>query len=137
MVTRSNQSKNGQHGFTLMEILVAMMILSIALVIIFHQFSGALNGGHVSESYTRAVWHAREKMDEVLLYDTLSEDVREGDFGDGYSWRYRIEQAKSSPPLNLEGFADFTITVWVSWAQGRSTKEMEISTLAIAKSPGA
>jgi len=137
MVTRSNKSKNGQNGFTLMEILVAMMILSIALVIIFNQFSGALNGGHISESYTRAVWHAREKMDEVLLYDTLSEDIQEGDFGDGYRWRYRIEQATSGPRLNLEGFADFTVTVWVSWEQGRRTKQMEISTLTIAKSPGA
>ena len=136
MVSRSNKSKNGQNGFTLMEILVAMMILSIALVIIFHQFSGALNGGHVSESYTRAVWHAREKMDEVLLYATLSEDVQAGDFGDGYRWRYRIEQATSGPRLNLQGFADLTVTVWVSWEQGSSTKQLEISTLTIAKSPG-
>ena len=136
MVTRSNKSKNGQHGFTLMEILVAMMILSIALVIIFHQFSEALNGGHVSESYTRAVWHAREKMDEVLLNETLWEDVQQGDFDDGYRWRYRIEQTTSGPRLNVEGFADFTITVWVSWEQGSSTKQMEISTLTIAKSPG-
>jgi len=118
-----------------METLVAMMILSVALVIIFQQFSGALNAGHISESYTRAVWHAREKMDELLLYDTLTEDVQEGDFGDGYRWRYRIEPAKSGSSLNLEGVADFTITVWVSWEQGQRTKELDISTLTIAKTP--
>jgi len=118
-----------------METLVAMMILSIALVIIFQQFSGALNAGHISESYTRAVWHAREKMDELLLYDTLSEDVQEGDFGDGYRWRYRIEPPKSGSRLNLEGVADFTITVWVSWEQGQHTKELDISTLTIAGTP--
>lgn len=118
-----------------METLVAMMILSIALVIIFQQFSGALNAGHVSESYTRAVWHAREKMDELLLYDTLTEEVQEGDFGDGYRWRYRIEQPKSGSRLNLESVSDFVITVWVSWEQGRNTKQLDISTLTIAKSP--
>ena len=34
----------------------------------------------------------------------------EGDFQDGYRWRYRIEPAKSDSPLNLEGLAAFTIT---------------------------
>ena len=124
-----------QNGFTLLETLVAMMMLSIALGIIFQQFSGALNAGHISESYTRAVWHAREKMDELLLYETLSEDIQEGDFEDEYRWRYRIEQVKSDSGLNLEGFASFTITVWVSWEQGRNTKQVDISTLALAKSP--
>jgi general secretion pathway protein I len=127
--------EDSNNGFTLMETLVAMMILSIALVIIFQQFSGALNAGHVSESYTRAVWHAREKMDELLLYDTLTEEVQEGDFGDGYRWRYRIEQPKSGSRLNLESVSDFVITVWVSWEQGRNTKQLDISTLTIAKSP--
>jgi general secretion pathway protein I len=132
---RTEQFEDRERGFTLMETLVAMMILSIALVIIFQQFSGALNAGHISESYTRAVWHAREKMDELLLYDTLWEDVQEGDFGDGYRWRYRIEQAKSGSRLDLEGVADFVITVWVSWEQGKNTKQLDISALTIAKSP--
>ena len=123
-----------QSGFTLMETLVAMMILSIALVIIFQQFSAALNAGHVSQSYTRAVWHAREKMDELLLIEALSEDIQEGEFGDGYRWRYQIEPVKSDNRLNLEGVADFTITVWVSWQQGQKTKSMDISVLTLAKS---
>lgn len=118
-----------------METLVAMMILAIALVIIFQQFSGALNAGHVSEAYTRAVWHAREKMDELLLHDTLAQEIQEGDFSDGYRWRYRIEPADSDSPLSLEGVAAFTITVWVSWEQGRNPKQLDISTLTLAKLP--
>lgn len=124
-----------QHGFTLLETLVAMMVLSIALVIVFQLFSGALNAGHISESHTLAVWHAREKMDELLLYETLSEEIQEGDFEDGYRWRYRIEQAAADSQLNLEGAAAFTITVWVSWEEGQKTKQMDISALTIAKLP--
>jgi general secretion pathway protein I len=130
-----NEHARRQNGFTLLETLVAMMILSIALVIIFQQFSGALNAGHTSKSHTLAVWHAREKMDELLLHETLSEEIQEGDFGDGYRWRYRIEPANSDSQLNLEGVATFTISVRVSWKQGQKTKNMEISTLALAKSP--
>jgi general secretion pathway protein I len=131
----SNREARRQHGFTLLETLVAMMILSIALVIIFQLFSGALNTGHISESHTRAVWHAREKMDELLLFETLSQETREGDFEDGYRWRYRIEKAAAHSQLNLEGVAAFTITVWVSWEQGQKTKNMDISALTIARLP--
>jgi general secretion pathway protein I len=112
-----------------------MMILSIALVIIFQQFSGALNAGHISESYSRAVWHAREKMDELLLQETLSSEIREGEFGDGYRWQYRIEPADNEGPLNPDGPAFFRITVWVGWKQGRHIKQMDISTLALSGSP--
>jgi general secretion pathway protein I len=131
----SNKHALRQNGFTLLETLVAMMILSIALVIIFQLFSEALNAGHISESHTRAVWHAREKMDELLLYETLSEEIREGDFEDGYRWRFRIEQAASDSQLNLDGVATFTITVQVSWEQGQKTKHLDISALTIAKLP--
>jgi general secretion pathway protein I len=124
-----------QNGFTLMETLVAMMILSIALVIIFQQFSGALNAGHVSESHTRAVWYAREKMDELLLQETLSEDIQQGDFEDGYRWWYRIEKASIDGRPSPEGLATFTISVRVSWEQGQKTKHMDISTLALTKLP--
>ncbi len=117
-----------------METLVAMLILSIALVIIFQQFSEALNAGHISESYTRAVWHAREKMDELLLSEALAEENQEGDFGDGYRWRYRIEQMNSDNRLNLDGLANFTITVWVSWKEGRNTKQVDVSALTLVKS---
>ena len=132
---RSNKRVLRQHGFTLLETLVAMMVLSIALVIVFQLFSGALNAGHISESHTLAVWHAREKMDELLLYETLSEEIQEGDFEDGYRWRYLIEQAAADSQLNLEGAAAFTITVWVSWEEGQKTKQMDISALTIAKLP--
>ena len=124
-----------QQGFTLLETLVAMMVLSIALVIVFQVFSGALNAGHISESHTRAVWHAREKMDELLLYEALSEEIQEGDFEDGYRWRYQIEKAAADSQMKLAGAAAYIIRVWISWEQGQKTKQMNISTLTIARSP--
>jgi hypothetical protein len=74
-------------------------------------------------------------MDELLLVETLSEETREGDFADGYRWRYRIEEAASDSQMNMDGVATFTITVWVSWEEGQKTKNMDISALTIARLP--
>ncbi len=133
--TQSDVGKTCQNGFTLLETLVAMMILAIALGIILQQFSAALNAGHISESYTRAVWHAREKMDELLLNESLTEEAREGVFDDGYRWRYRVERVSTDSPLDREGLASFTLTVWIHWKQGQKEKHLDISTLTIVKAP--
>ena len=70
----------------------------------------------------------------LLLYEGLSEEIREGDFDDGYRWRYRIELAGANSQMNLEDTAAFVITVWISWKQGQKTKQMDVSALTIARS---
>jgi general secretion pathway protein I len=133
---RARAPRRAAAGFTLMETLVAMTILSIALAIVFQQFSGALNAAYVSEAYTRAVWHAREKMDELLLRDAPGPGEEEGDFGDGYRWRCRVEAVELDAPPAPDAVAPLTITVWVNWEQGRNTKELELSALTLAVPPG-
>ena len=54
-------------GFTLLEVLVATMVLGISVVIVLQLFSGGLDQARRAEDYTRAVFHARAKMEEVLL----------------------------------------------------------------------
>jgi len=113
-----------------------MTILAIALVIVFQQFSGALNAGYVSEAYTRAVWHAREKMDELLLFDAPPEGEQEGDFGDGYRWRCHVGAAELDGPPAPDAVVPLTITVWVSWEQGANTKELELRALTLVEPSG-
>lgn len=123
-------------GFTLVETLVAMTVLAIALVVIFEQFSGALDAAHRSDAYTRAVWHAEEKMEEVLLRDALAEGEHEGDFGDGYRWRYLVEPEPMENGPASDDVAAFRVTVWVRWEQGRTQKELDVAALTLARPAG-
>ena len=126
--------RNGTKGFTLIETLVAMMILSISVVVIFQLFSGGLRSARLSEDYVLAVFHAREKMEEILLAEKLGSDVLEGEFGDGFAWRAEIlhleppEDEKPKPPADM-----FDIKVEVSWLSGTIEKHFEIRTLKIAE----
>lgn len=134
MGCKERYSEVTQRGFTLIEILVAVMILAISVVVILQLFSGGLKASRLSGDYTRAIFHAREKMDEILLQDQMTNAVLEGEFDDGYQWSVDIqyiepdEADKSSPVVD-----SFNIDVNINWFYGNQKKNFKISTIKIAK----
>jgi len=122
------------RGFTLIEILVAISILSISLVVILQLFSGGLKSSRLSDRYTKGIFHAKEKMEEILLSTEFSEEEAEGEFGDSYRWRseiVRIEQAEDEEaklPFNT-----FNIKVDVMWYEGDKVKHFAISTMKVVE----
>ncbi|GEM_PF-518386 len=122
------------EGFTLIEVLVAISVLAISLVVILQLFSGGLNSGRLSDEYTRAVFHAREKMEEILLSDTIEEGTSEGEFEDGSRWKANIvlmEQREEE--VSRLPFDAFTIEVEVSWGPEESAKHLTIDTMKVAE----
>jgi general secretion pathway protein I len=69
-------------GFTLIEVIVSMAILSICLVMVMQTFSGGLKASRTSCDYTRAVVHAKEKMEEL----SVKPENNSGEFEDGFRW---------------------------------------------------
>ena len=118
-----------------METLVAMMLLSISLVVILQLFSGGLKSGKLADDYTRAVFFAREKMEEFLLTTELEEGSFEGRFDDEYGWRVEVslveeedyDEAAKPPPVDL-----YNVSVSVIWLSGEREKSYRINTLQIA-----
>ena len=126
----------GGGGFTLVETLTAMMILAISLTVILQIFSGGLRASRVSNDYTRAVFHAREKMEELLLLDRMRDEELQGRFSDGYRWTARIVRMKtqesSGQPSDLP-MGLFGVVVTVFWNEAEQGKLFEINTLHLAK----
>ena len=122
------------EGFTLIETLVAMAILSISLVVILQLFSGGLKSSRLSDKYTRAIFHAREKMEEILLDDNFTDEVIKGEFSDGFEWKAQTLRREPSQEEGAElPVESFTIKVDVSWHEGSQEKHFEISTLRIGE----
>jgi general secretion pathway protein I len=122
------------RGFTLIEILVAISVLSICMVVILQLFSGGLKSIRLSDAYTRGIFHAREKIEEILLGTEFAEEVSEGEFDDAYRWRSEIvreeqseEEAKKLP------FDAFHIRVDIFWNEGDKEKSFGVATMKLVE----
>ena len=131
-------TSNARSGFALIEILVAVSVLAISLVVIFQLFSGGLKSRQLSEQYARGVFHAREKMAEMLLTPDLSEGEIQGEFEDAYEWQAVITRVVSEEgeaknlPVNL-----LNIRMRINWREGEKKKSFVIDTLkAVEKEKG-
>ncbi len=125
LIARSN-------GFTLIETLVAMMILSISLVVVMQLFSGGLRSNKISNDYLYGIFHAREKMEELLLSEELLPGSFSGEFDDGYQWQAAIDfiaeedEASQKMPVST-----LSIQLDVSWRMGSREKHCNLSTTAL------
>jgi general secretion pathway protein I len=128
--------RNGIRGFTLLEVLTAMMILTISIVVIFQLFSGGLRSAKLSDEYTRAIFHARAKMEATLLADRLMEGETEGIVEEDYRWRLSItpmESEEGSGILTKSLETLFHLTVDIIWTDGERERTFTIRTLHMAK----
>ncbi|RKH59889.1 type IV pilus modification PilV family protein [Corallococcus llansteffanensis] len=94
----------GRGGFTLLETMVAMAILSVALMAIFDLNAGAVSNHVYTKRLTVASLLARSKMTDLeqKLYDDgfdADDDEQSGDFSDDgwpqFKWRARIIAPKT------------------------------------------
>ena len=119
-----------EGGFTLLEVLVATMVLGISVVVVLQLFSGRLDQARRAEDYTRAVLHARAKMEEVLLDLPSGPVLERGDFGDGYRWAWETLPDTEAPVAEL-GVQPVMVRVSVGWGFDQNPKEYHLQTMAL------
>ena len=123
-----------KKGFTLLEVLVAMSVLSISLVVVLQLFSGGLKASRLSDEYTRGIFYAREKLDEILLAEELTAGVINGEFEGGFKWQAEAQplDIPDSEGLRLP-FRAFNITVDVGWQEGEREKHFSVSAVKLVE----
>ncbi len=123
------------NGFTLIETLTAMMILSVCLVTILQLFSGGLKSGRISDEYTKAIFHAKAEMGKILIRDMLKDTELEGSFEDGFKWKAVITGLESEDDKNDKDkstklpFKLFHIAVTISWKDGIKERNFTVNTV--------
>lgn len=110
-----------EEGFSLLEMLVAFLILSIFLGVCLTVFSSSLQ--NMDSSYKRrlALSVLETRMAEIPLVITPSFQPRSGETEEGVSWNVEVD-----PKADEEGIAQ--ITLRASWIDGGRSREVQIKT---------
>ena len=116
---KRRQFKAGNAGYTLVEILVTLAVLSTALPALMYSFRNAAQGQALSENRTTALYLLKFRMAEIALggYPDIGEE--DGEFGENsrFRWRSKVQDVVSDEIENLR-----LITVTLTW-QERGTEE--------------
>ena len=121
------------RGFTLIEVLVAFVILAVALGVLMQVFSTGLRNARVAENYTTATLYAESMLAAVGVEAPLAAGETSGDFDDRFRWRLDV-QPYEIPDGDDEAAAGraFRVVVTVSWGDEDDPRDVTLTTLRLA-----
>ncbi len=116
-----------ERGFTLLEILVATMIMGVAVVSLLSSLSTSMRNAARLTDYDRAVMLARTQMDALLLDSKLPLDtVIEGKYNPSSGWRAKLT-AFEMPPKPVPGIPileRLELEIW--WLAGERRRTFQV-----------
>ena len=124
-------AKQGQRGFSLLEVLVAFSIFSLSLGVLFQIFSSSLRGAELARSYSHAIIIAESQLAQASVEDLLEPVTREGSVDDRYHWITTVSKYESDGGDAEPGMPEaYRVSVRVVW--GDSTdREIALDTLRL------
>ncbi len=132
-------TKRAETGFTLLEVLVAFVILALTLSVIMRIFSGGLRNVTLADNYDRALLLAQSRLAELSVVPVEGEAA--GDLEGRYHWRSTIHpwiDERNMPPVGVQ-LRLMEIEVAVAW-QGElgGSRQISLRTLQLvpAQVPG-
>jgi general secretion pathway protein I len=135
----------GQSGFTLLEVLVALVIATLALGALFSGAVTGLRSVNLSGHYMQAVSRATSHLATVGIGSPLVASKQEGDDGGGFRWQLSVRPlATASLPdqagaLGRHGKAPrvtlYAISVIIAWRMDGGLRQVELETQKIGPAP--
>jgi general secretion pathway protein I len=125
-------------GFSLLEVLVAFVILALVGTSLFRLFGASLNNAGAADDYSRAAVYAESRLTLAAADTQLRETTDQGTSDDGrYAWATKVEpyiapgttddQARLAQllPMSL-----WRVSVTVSWpGEGGNQRSLSLTTV--------
>lgn len=127
-----------EHGFTLLEVMVALSILALGIVTVLQLFSGSSQLGVKASRHTQAAIYAQNVMDRIFAQTRLENGEDGGELPGGYSWRARVDELrpdedqsslKPNRPNPMDLFHLKEIEVQIRWEENGGPKVFALKSL--------
>ena len=123
---------NGDKGFTLLEVLVALAILGIAVTVIIQLFSANLRALSASEDYVSASLQGAARMRALVDDEALAEKAWTEVSPEGYRLDIAVKESLTDRteilPVKL-----LDIALTIQWTKGNRARSMTFQTLKLVK----
>lgn len=111
-------------GFTLLETLVALVLLAAGLAALMELLSGSLRLSGGARDLTAATVYASQRLEEALLAPVYEEGTETGTFGEKYRW---VTRTTFPPESEGEKIRPVRIEVSVSWDDAGTTRAVDLA----------
>jgi general secretion pathway protein I len=125
-----------QHGYSLIEVIVAFALLALALTLLLGTLSGASRQVRWSADAGRAALHAQSLLDTVGVGEPLQPGQSEGEFDDGrYRWSLQVspwsEPVPAGVPQAIGGDHLLEVVLTVRWGEGGPRERLRLQSLRL------
>ena len=106
-----------QAGFTLLEILVAFVVLAVVGGALLQLFQGGITAIRLADAHSRAALLARAQVDALLAHPRPGMAPLTGETPDGYRWQWTLTPALNGAgePLRAAGLQAMHAEIMVQW----------------------
>jgi general secretion pathway protein I len=127
-----------QSGYTLIEVLVAFMILVLALTVLMRIFSGGLRNVSVSSDYATATLIAESRLAAAGIDVPLTPGETSGTEGERFEWAVSVQEYAPRPGYRsaVKGVDAYRVTVTVEWPHRDNTRRVDLSTIRLRTDGG-
>lgn len=136
-------SSSRSRGFTLLEVMLAFVVLAVAMGILVGMLANGLRQVQQAQGETEASLHAQTLLDQVGVLEPIAIGVREGVF-DKERYRYRLDISEAEdpvppvpgellPPVTAASIVGrptlYRVALDVSWGAGTPAQQLRFVTL--------
>ena len=123
---RSKAAISIEEGFTLVEIMIALVVLSVGLVALAGLQISAIRGNSFSKRMTTAVFVATERIEQIknMPYANIQSESSSQVTASNMSFMRQVTVTNNSPLANTK-----TVNVTVTWNDGSKSFTVPFSTI--------
>lgn len=128
--SKKGKGTHGEAGFTLLEVLVALALLSIAITLIIQLYSTNLRSVSISGRMTAASVWSDVKLREILADPSLKENAWTEVTDDGYRTEVSVVEVLKERTDNLP-VKMMEVTLLVRWNEGGRERNIRMKSMKL------